>query len=53
MAALIDAKLDLPAGAIAPDPWNQGEGIALRLDAVIARNELGHPISCVGDFVWD
>lgn len=53
MAALIHAKLELPQGASAPDPWNQGEGIALRLDAVIARNELGHPISCVGDFVWD
>ncbi len=53
MSNLYDAKLELPAGAYAPDPWDHGDGIALRLDAVISKDENGNPLSCVGDFVWD
>lgn len=52
MSNLYDAKLELPAGAYAPDPWDHGDG-TLRLDAVISKDENGNDLSCVGHFVWD
>jgi hypothetical protein len=52
MNVLLDPKIELPDGACAPDPWNHGDGIALRLDAVISKDRRGNPLSRVGDFVW-
>jgi len=53
MAYFLDHHLEMPVGAYPPDPWLQGDDIALRLDAVITRGGDGQPLSYVGDFVWD
>jgi hypothetical protein len=48
-----NAQIDLPDGAHAPDPWDHGGGVQLRLDHVISRDAHGSPLSRVGDLVWD
>lgn len=53
MADLHRAQLDVPAGAHPPDHWNHSDGVALRLDAVISKDDSGNPLSYVGDFAWD
>lgn len=53
MASMLDAQIELPAGACSPDRWEVGDGIELRLDHVISRDAEGRPVSYVGDFVWD
>lgn len=53
MVSLIDAKVQLPAGAVSPDPWLDAYGITLPLDHVISRDNGGKPLSYVGDFVWN
>lgn len=53
MTNLYSVQLDLPAGAHAPDPWDHGRGVALRLDHVISKDVEGNSLSRVGDLVWD
>jgi len=51
--AILDAKIDLPAGAVPPDPWEDSDRATLRLDHVISRDREGQPLSYVGDYVWN
>jgi hypothetical protein len=53
MTNLHSAQLDLPSGAHAPDPWDHGGGVQLKLDHVISKDAQGKPLSSVGDFVWN
>lgn len=53
MANLHDAHLDLQEGAHAPDPWDHGGGVQLKLDHVISKDAEGNPLSRVGDFEWN
>lgn len=52
MANLFEAKLELPAGAHSPDPWDHGGGVQLKLDHVISKDADGKPLSYAGGFVW-
>jgi hypothetical protein len=52
MVDRFEAQIVLPSGANAPDAWDHGHGVVLRLDAVISRDDEGSTLSCAGDFVW-
>lgn len=47
----VDACVELPAGAIGPDPWDEAYGATLPLDHVICRDENGMPCYA-SEFVW-
>jgi hypothetical protein len=50
---LFDARIEIPAGAVAPDAWQEDYRISLPLGHVISRDKRGHPASYVDDFAWD
>ena len=50
---VLDANIELPAGAVPPDALKDGYGTTLPLDHVISRDMEGKPLSYIGDFVWN